>query len=69
MRKEAKKEYINLPGGAIRVYADGSIDVSGFHGQKANDEAASLITEILLEASPGTEIRSTGDRLNTLPPK
>ena len=60
-------------GGAIRVNRDGSIDVSGYHGRgtdvAATKEAARVLVEKLKAAMPGVRIRSTPDRLSTLPTK
>lgn len=54
-------------GGAVRVNLDGSIDISGYHGQKSDPDAEFAIRRIIERVAPMASIRSTPDRLSTLP--
>lgn len=54
-------------GGTIRLNRDGSFDVSGFRQKKPHPESEAALRRALELAVPGVRIRSTPDRLSTLP--
>ncbi|MGZ3773645.1 MAG: hypothetical protein ACXVCY_15065 [Pseudobdellovibrionaceae bacterium] len=55
--------------GAIRINADGSVDVSGYHRKGVSEDAAKLISDSIREAAPNVNLRVTPDRLSSLPTK
>lgn len=67
------KGYDNLGykdrGGTVKIYDDGSIDVSGYHLGNDSALAADKIAEHISKIFPDSVIRKTPGRLDTLPPK
>jgi hypothetical protein len=68
LNRMADGDYRTTLSGAMRVNKDGSIDISGFSTKGVRAFNADAIEQFIKKIVPeGTAIRSTGDRLSTLP--